>query len=39
MASETLGDALVASCCDYATVVHRPRPLTDTVLCWELNAA
>jgi transposase-like protein len=35
----TLELALKASGCDQATVVHKPRLLSDNVLCWERNAA
>jgi hypothetical protein len=37
--TDTLELALAASGCDTANVVHRPRLLSDNVLCWELSAA
>ncbi|ALC11151.1 putative transposase [Sphingopyxis sp. 113P3] len=36
--TETLDLALAASGCDSATVLHKPRLLSDNVLCWEAAA-
>jgi transposase InsO family protein len=37
--TDTLDMALATSGCDHATVQHKPRLLSDNVLCWEAAAA